>query len=45
MEDYTASNREYWTGVNSQYTDPEAEKDWVQRFPFEELRSARKLPA
>lgn len=30
MDDYTARNREHWTGVNNQYTDPEAERDWAQ---------------
>ena len=30
MDDHTERNRSYWTGINSAYTDGEAEKDWAQ---------------
>lgn len=30
MDDHIASNRTYWTGVNSAYTDGQAERDWAQ---------------
>jgi ubiquinone/menaquinone biosynthesis C-methylase UbiE len=30
MDDHTQRNRAYWTGINSAYTDSEAEKDWAQ---------------
>jgi len=30
MDDHTERNRAYWTGINREYTDGEAEKDWAQ---------------
>lgn len=30
MDDYVGRNREYWTGVNGDYTDVSAEKTWAE---------------